>query len=44
VGLTNVAQPLTVMYQDRASVDLEPREAGGTRVTIRVPRDMRAAV
>jgi two-component system LytT family sensor kinase len=39
VGLTNVAQRLSVVYQERASLALEPREGGGTRVTILLPRD-----
>ena len=38
VGLTNVAQRLDAVYRDGASVSLEPRETGGTRVTIVVPR------
>jgi hypothetical protein len=28
-----------VVYQDRASLTLDPREGGGTRVTIVIPRD-----
>jgi two-component system LytT family sensor kinase len=38
VGLTNIAQRLAVVYQDQASVSLEPRDQGGTCVTIVVPR------
>jgi two-component system LytT family sensor kinase len=41
VGLTNVAQRLSVAYQDRASLTLDPRDGGGTRVTILLPRDRR---
>jgi two-component system LytT family sensor kinase len=38
IGLTNVAQRLTTLYQDQAHISLEPRETGGTRVTVLVPR------
>lgn len=38
LGLTNVAERLKTMYNDRASVKLEPREGGGCRVTVLVPR------
>jgi two-component system LytT family sensor kinase len=38
VGLTNIAQRLSTFYQGRARVALEPREPGGTRVTLLVPR------
>ncbi len=38
LGLTNVAERLATLYQDRAAVKLEPRPGGGTRVTIRLPR------
>jgi two-component system LytT family sensor kinase len=38
LGLTNVAERLATLYQDRASVALEPREGGGTRATVRIPR------
>jgi two-component system, LytTR family, sensor kinase len=38
VGLTNVAQRLTTLYQDRAHISLEPRDTGGTSVTVFVPR------
>ena len=39
LGLTNVAERLSTLYQDRAGVTLESREAGGCRVTLRMPRD-----
>ena len=38
LGLTNVAERLATLYQDRASVALEPREGGGARATVRIPR------
>ena len=38
LGLTNVAERLKTLYHDRASVCLEPREGGGTRVTVLIPR------
>jgi len=38
LGLANVAERLATLYQDRASVRLEPREGGGSRVTLLVPR------
>ncbi len=38
LGLTNVAERLATLYQDRASVTLEPREGGGARVTLRIPK------
>jgi two-component system LytT family sensor kinase len=38
VGLTNIAQRLATLYQDRARFTLEPREAGGTLVTVLLPR------
>ena len=38
LGLTNVAERLKTLYQDSAGVRLEPREGGGARVTIWVPR------
>ncbi|MCU1235992.1 MAG: histidine kinase internal region [Candidatus Solibacter sp.] len=38
LGLTNVAERLATLYQDRASVTLEPREGGGARAAIRIPR------
>ncbi len=39
VGLTNITQRLTTLYQDRAWLTLEPREPAGTRVTVTLPRD-----
>jgi two-component system LytT family sensor kinase len=39
VGLTNIAQRLTTLYQDRAQVTLERREPVGTSVTLLMPRD-----
>jgi two-component system, LytTR family, sensor kinase len=39
VGLTNVAERLKTLYRDRASMEIEPREAGGSRVTLLIPRD-----
>ena len=38
VGLTNVAERLATLYQDRASVDMEARDGGGCRVTVLIPR------
>jgi two-component system LytT family sensor kinase len=38
VGLTNVAERLATLYQDRGSVALQAREGGGCRVTVRIPR------
>jgi len=38
VGLPNVSQRLAMLYENRASVRLEPRESGGTSVTILIPR------
>ncbi|HEV2445530.1 MAG TPA: histidine kinase, partial [Candidatus Sulfopaludibacter sp.] len=38
LGLANVAERLATLYQDRASVTLEPREGGGSRCTVRIPR------
>jgi two-component system, LytTR family, sensor kinase len=38
VGLTNVAERLATLYQDRATVAMEAREGGGCRVTVRIPR------
>ncbi len=38
LGLANVAERLATLYQDRASVKLEPREGGGSRVTVLIPR------
>jgi two-component system LytT family sensor kinase len=36
-GLTNVTARLRTLYQDRASVKLEPRDGGGACVTVRIP-------
>jgi len=38
VGLANVEERLTTLYQGRASVTLEAREGGGCRVTVLIPR------
>jgi two-component system LytT family sensor kinase len=38
LGLTNVAARLKTLYHDRASVSLEPRTEGGSRVTVLIPR------
>ena len=38
LGLANVAERLRTLYHDRASVSLEPREGGGSRVTVLIPR------
>jgi two-component system, LytTR family, sensor kinase len=38
VGLSNVAERLRTLYRDRASVEIEPRAAGGSRVTLLIPR------
>jgi two-component system LytT family sensor kinase len=38
LGLANVAERLKTLYRDRASVILEPREGGGSRVTVLIPR------
>ena len=38
LGLANVAERLSTLYQDRASVRLEPRAGSGSRVTVRIPR------
>ena len=38
LGLANVAERLKTLYHDRASVCLEPREGGGSRVTVLIPR------
>ena len=43
LGLTNVAERLSTLYQDRASVSLESREGGGCRVTVRIPRQRTVA-
>ena len=39
LGLANVAERLRTLYQDRASLTMEAREGGGTRATLRIPRD-----
>ena len=38
VGLSNVRERLATLYQDRASLTLEPREGGGSRATVLIPR------
>ncbi len=38
MGLRNITERLATLYRDRAHVNLEPRERGGTRVTLLVPR------
>ena len=38
LGLTNVAERLAALYQDRAGIQLTPREGGGTRAIVRIPR------
>jgi sensor histidine kinase YesM len=43
VGLENIAQRLNALYQDQGKIILEAREAGGTRVTILLPRETGAA-
>ncbi len=43
VGLENVAQRLKALYQDQGRITLEVRQAGGTRVTILLPRESGAA-
>ena len=39
VGLENIAQRLNALYQDQGEMILEARDAGGTRVTILLPRE-----
>jgi sensor histidine kinase YesM len=39
VGLKNVAQRLNALYQDQGRMTIEVRQAGGTRVTILLPRE-----
>jgi len=39
VGLENVAQRLNALYQDQGRIAIEVRQAGGTRVTILLPRE-----
>ena len=43
VGLDNVAQRLNALYQDQGRMTIEVRQAGGTRVTILLPRESGAA-
>lgn len=38
VGMTNIAQRLVTLYKDRARFTVEPRETGGTRVSLLIPR------
>jgi two-component system LytT family sensor kinase len=38
VGLANIAQRLRTLYRNDASVSFESREAGGSRVTLLLPR------
>ena len=37
LGLANIAERLQTLYQDRASVSLRPREAGGSIATVVIP-------
>ncbi|MDP8982034.1 MAG: histidine kinase [Acidobacteriota bacterium] len=37
LGLVNIAERLQTLYQDRASVSLRPREAGGSVATVVIP-------
>jgi two-component system LytT family sensor kinase len=43
VGLKNVAERLRTRYRDRATVQLQPRDAGGSLVTILIPWSPNAA-
>lgn len=43
VGLTNVAERLATLYQDRATLRCEARAAGGSRVTLHIPLSEGAA-
>jgi len=43
VGLENVAQRLNALYQDQGRMTIEVRQAGGTCVTILLPRERGAA-
>jgi two-component system LytT family sensor kinase len=43
VGLENVSQRLNALYQDQGRMTIEVRQAGGTRVTILLPRESGAA-
>jgi two-component system LytT family sensor kinase len=38
LGLVNIAERLQTLYQDRASVSLQPRESGGSIATVLIPR------
>jgi two-component system LytT family sensor kinase len=38
VGLRNIAERLKTLYCDRASIEIQPREAGGSCVTLLIPR------
>jgi two-component system LytT family sensor kinase len=38
LGLANIAERLKTLYQDRASVSLERRAAGGSVATVIIPR------
>jgi len=38
LGLANIAERLQTLYQDRASVSLQRREAGGSVATVVIPR------
>jgi two-component system LytT family sensor kinase len=40
LGLANVADRLSTLYQDRAGITLEARPGGGARVTVLIPRSM----
>jgi two-component system LytT family sensor kinase len=41
LGLTNVAERLATLYQDRAGITLESRTGGGSCATVRIPRNAR---
>jgi len=43
VGLENVSHRLNALYQDQGRMTIEVRQAGGTRVTILLPRESGAA-
>ena len=43
VGIENVSQRLNALYQDQGRITIEVRQAGGTRVTILLPRQSGAA-
>ena len=38
LGLANIAERLRTLYQDRASVSLDPRASGGSIATVIIPR------